>query len=81
MPVSRIAMLEGFNGFGAARGKKRKGKRSAKRSTKAKRSGGMTPQQRRFKVAAKACWAEMAAGGRKVSPKALGSCMRSHLKK
>lgn len=40
----------------------------------------MTPQQKKFKTAVHACWADMRAGTRNVSPGSLGSCMKSKLK-
>jgi len=78
MAGSRLAILEGWGGFGAARGKRRGKRKSSGR--------GNTPQARKFGAAARYCWAEvkkMAAAG-KVSgslPKAAGSCIRRELKK
>lgn len=40
----------------------------------------MTPQQKKFKTAVHACWADMRGGSRSVSPGSLGACMKSKLK-
>lgn len=69
--MNKIAVYDGYVALGKYKRKKKP--KSAK--------GALTPQQKKFKVAAKDCWGKIAKGSIEASPKSLGKCMRGALKK